>query len=61
VVTNFFRDQLDRFGELEHTVDFVARGLAHLAPGGRAVLNADDPNCARLGGRGGEEPLYYGL
>lgn len=61
VVTNFFRDQLDRFGELEHTVDLVARGLAHLAPGGRAVLNADDPNCARLGARPGTEPLYYGL
>ena len=61
VVTNFFRDQLDRFGELEHTVDLVARGLAHLAPGGRAVLNVDDPNCARLGTRPGAEPLYYGL
>jgi len=61
VVTNFFRDQLDRFGELEHTVELVARGLDHLAAGGRAVLNADDPNCARLGARKGVEPLYYGL
>lgn len=61
VVTNFFRDQLDRFGELEHTVELVARGLAHLAPGGRAALNADDPNCARLGAGLRAAPLYYGL
>ncbi|MFZ5823491.1 MAG: MurT ligase domain-containing protein [Bacillota bacterium] len=61
VVTNFFRDQLDRYGELEHTVNFVGRGLEHLAKGGRAALNADDPNCARLGERGGVNPLYYGI
>lgn len=61
VVTNFFRDQLDRFGELEHTVALVGRGLANLAPGGRAVLNADDPNCARLGQQQGLDPLYYGF
>jgi len=61
VVTNFFRDQLDRYGELEHTVNFVGRGLEHLAKGGRAVLNADDPNCARLGDRSGINPLYYGI
>ncbi|MFZ5813850.1 MAG: MurT ligase domain-containing protein [Bacillota bacterium] len=61
VVTNFFRDQLDRYGELEHTVSFVGRGLEQLAPGGRAALNADDPNCARLGERQGVSPLYYGI
>ncbi len=61
VVTNFFRDQLDRYGELEHTVNFVGRGLEHLAKGGLAALNADDPNCARLGERGAIRPLYYGI
>lgn len=61
VVTNFFRDQLDRYGELEHTVNFVGRGLDHLAKGGQAVLNADDPLCASLGRREGITPLYYGL
>lgn len=61
VVTNFFRDQLDRYGELEHTVNFVGKGLDALAQGGRAALNADDPNCAALGRRGAVRPLYYGL
>jgi UDP-N-acetylmuramyl tripeptide synthase len=61
VVTNFFRDQLDRYGELEHTVNFVGRGLEQLASGARAALNADDPNCARLGMRDGVQPFYYGI
>jgi len=61
VVTNFFRDQLDRYGELEHTVNFVGKGLANLAPGAQTAVNADDPNCAALGRRGGVTPLFYGL
>lgn len=61
IVTNFFRDQLDRYGELEHTVNFVARGLDAMAKGSLAVLNADDPLCAPLGRRSGLQPLYYGM
>jgi lipid II isoglutaminyl synthase (glutamine-hydrolysing) len=61
VVTNFFRDQLDRYGELEHTVNFVGRGLDHLGKGAKAALNADDPLCASLGRRDAITPLYYGI
>ncbi|HEY8346103.1 MAG TPA: MurT ligase domain-containing protein [Symbiobacteriaceae bacterium] len=61
VVTNFFPDQLDRFGELDRTVNFVGRGLEFLARGAKVALNADDPNCAALGARGSFTPLYYGL
>lgn len=60
VVTNFFRDQLDRYGELSTTVSFVARGIEHLRPGGFLVLNADDPQVAFLG-YGAEQVVYYGL
>ncbi|MCG0238122.1 MAG: Mur ligase family protein [Firmicutes bacterium] len=49
VVTNFFRDQLDRYGELANTVELVRRGLDRLAPGSPVALNADDPLCAVLG------------
>lgn len=61
VVTNFFRDQLDRYGELEHTVSFVGRGLDALSRGARTALNADDPNCAGLGQRDAVTPLYFGI
>ncbi len=59
VVTNFFRDQLDRFGELNHTRDLIEKGLA--ATHGKVVLCADDSLCASLG-RGREaDTLYFGI
>ncbi|MCY0881151.1 MAG: MurT ligase domain-containing protein [Firmicutes bacterium] len=60
VVTNFFRDQLDRYGELSTTVKFVASGIEGLAPGGWLVLNADDPQAAYLGSRQGHV-RYFGV
>ena len=49
LVTNVFRDQLDRYGEVSTTVDFIRRGLSDLDEAGVAVLNADDPQVATLG------------
>jgi UDP-N-acetylmuramoylalanine-D-glutamate ligase len=59
VVTNFFRDQLDRYGELAHTRDLIARGLAD--SDAKVVLCADDSLCASLA-RGREERcVFFGL
>lgn len=60
VVTNFFRDQLDRYGELETTVTLVGRGLIHLATSGIAALNADDPFVASLD-KTASSAIFYGL
>jgi UDP-N-acetylmuramyl tripeptide synthase len=61
LATNFFRDQLDRYGELERTVDLVGRGLREVRPDGFVVLNADDPFVASLA-HGLERPVvFYGL
>ncbi len=46
---NLFRDQLDRYGELETIADRWAAVLATLVPPARLVLNADDPLLADLG------------
>jgi UDP-N-acetylmuramyl tripeptide synthase len=59
-VTNFFRDQLDRYGELSTTVRMVSEGIGFLRSGGTLVLNADDPQVASLG-RADCTVLYYGL
>ncbi len=48
VVTNFFRDQLDRFGELYSTLHAVREGLAG-TQASMLVYNADDSLCASLG------------
>jgi len=49
VVTNLFRDQLDRYGELETTAGHIRRALGRGPEGVTAVLNADDPMVASLG------------
>ncbi|MEA2158821.1 MAG: hypothetical protein QOD66_1201 [Solirubrobacteraceae bacterium] len=49
LLSNLFRDQLDRYGELETIADRWARVVATLPPGARLVLNADDPLIADLG------------
>ncbi|QYJ16053.1 Lipid II isoglutaminyl synthase (glutamine-hydrolyzing) subunit MurT [Rubrobacter xylanophilus DSM 9941] len=59
-VLNLFRDQLDRYGELTHTARVIASAFGHLPPGGRVLLNADDPLVASLG-RPAAHPVYYGV
>lgn len=48
VVTNLFRDQLDRYTELAVLTEHLDRALSHW-PQARLVLNADDPLVAGLG------------
>ena len=47
VLLNFFRDQLDRNGEVETLILKVKKFLETFE--GNVVLNADDPNVSRLG------------
>ena len=55
---NLFRDQLDRYGELETIAESWERALGDVAA--RLVLNADDPLLADLG-RERPDALYFGL
>jgi lipid II isoglutaminyl synthase (glutamine-hydrolysing) len=63
VLANLFRDQLDRYGELETIADSWAQLLG--ASEARPVLNADDPLVADLGRAhavaGRPAPLYFGV
>jgi UDP-N-acetylmuramyl tripeptide synthase len=61
VVGNLFRDQLDRYGELELLARTIQRGLEGLGEGGRAVLNADDPRVGEIGLALSRSPIWYGL
>jgi lipid II isoglutaminyl synthase (glutamine-hydrolysing) len=58
LLANLFRDQLDRYGELDLIVDRW-RDVAASATG-RIVLNADDPLVAGLGAVA-HNPLFYGI
>ncbi|HEV3231397.1 MAG TPA: MurT ligase domain-containing protein [Candidatus Dormibacteraeota bacterium] len=61
VVTNLFRDQLDRYGELEASATAISAALASLPAGATALLCADDPAVAALGGGLRARVLHYGL
>jgi lipid II isoglutaminyl synthase (glutamine-hydrolysing) len=56
---NLFRDQLDRYGELDTIADSWERVLAQ-STASRLVLNADDPLLADLG-RGHRDAIYFGV
>jgi len=61
LLSNLFRDQLDRYGELESLADGWAELVAAEAGRARFVLNADDPLIADLGREREGSVLYYGL
>ena len=61
LLANLFRDQLDRYGELETIADRWAATVA-AAPGTKLVLNADDPLVADLGrDRAAGRVAYFGV
>jgi lipid II isoglutaminyl synthase (glutamine-hydrolysing) len=60
LLLNLFRDQLDRYGELELLADRWAELVGRLDGRARFVLNADDPLVADLG-RGRTGVTYFGL
>jgi len=61
VFTNLFRDQLDRYGEVDSVVTYWKKAVALLAPETTLVLNADDPSVAYLGTAFAGRVLYYGI
>lgn len=60
VVTNFFRDQLDRYGELYSTLNAVKEGISN-NPETTLILNGDDSLCASLGKDVPNPVVYYGM
>jgi lipid II isoglutaminyl synthase (glutamine-hydrolysing) len=65
VLGNLFRDQLDRYGEMETLAEEWARTVEARAGRTRFVLNADDPTIADLGRDPAGEPregvVYFGV
>jgi UDP-N-acetylmuramyl tripeptide synthase len=59
LLANLFRDQLDRYGELEIIADRWAALVAR-TPGSALVLNADDPAVADLG-RSHGDVTWFGV
>lgn len=61
VVTNIFRDQLDRYGEVDKIQDTIKRGLDAQQSDGYHVINADDPSLVGIIEPGKQHILTYGI
>ncbi len=58
VITNLFRDQLDRFGEVDITISLLNEALDKLNDT-ELILNGDDPLSAHFGN--GKKCVYFGI
>jgi UDP-N-acetylmuramyl tripeptide synthase len=61
VFTNLFRDQLDRYGEVDSVIARWREAIAQLPASTTLVLNADDPAIANLGRHFSGRVLYFGI
>lgn len=58
VVTNIFKDQMDRYGEVSITYNYILNGIKN-APNATLILNGDEPLLGHL--PVGNEAFYYGF
>jgi UDP-N-acetylmuramyl tripeptide synthase len=61
VVLNLFRDQLDRYGEVDVIAEKWQKALGALTSETTLVLNADDPLVASMGKKTHARVSYFGL
>ena len=61
LVTNIFRDQLDRFGELYAMARMLEAVIEAMPASATVVLNGDDPLVASLAPGAPARRLYYGI
>lgn len=60
VMTNLFRDQLDRYGEIDITMNLLKKAMK-MAPKMKVVVNGDDALCAYLVMDSGNEYRTFGI
>ncbi|GIM48341.1 UDP-N-acetylmuramyl peptide synthase [Collibacillus ludicampi] len=60
VVTNFFRDQMDRYGEVDTVVELVGNALKKAPDHTMLILNADDPLVSSIAPEG-KRVIWYGI
>ncbi|MFQ9792613.1 MAG: MurT ligase domain-containing protein [Acutalibacteraceae bacterium] len=60
VLTNLFRDQLDRYGEIDITMDVLKEALA-MSPNTKLIVNGDDPLSVALAKHSGNPFVTFGV
>ena len=60
VLTNLFRDQLDRYGEIDTAMKSLGRVMS-MVPGMKIIVNGDEPLSVSLAMDSGNEYITYGI
>ena len=60
ILTNLFRDQLDRYGEIDITMELLKKAM-HMAPDMTLVVNGDDALSAFLAQDSGNKYVAFGI
>ena len=60
IATNVFRDQLDRYGEITHTLNNIIEGISH-TPDSILCLNADDSLIASIPEHVPNKTVFFGI
>lgn len=61
VITNIFRDQLDRYGELYAVAQALNKMLEELPESATILLNGNDPQVANFGQNAKAKRIFFGL
>jgi UDP-N-acetylmuramyl tripeptide synthase len=62
IITNLFRDQLDRYGEIDITINYINNALNKLKDKNISlILNADDPLTAQFKFKHDFKTYFYGI
>ncbi|HHT20823.1 MAG TPA: DUF1727 domain-containing protein [Tissierellia bacterium] len=60
IITNLFRDQLDRYGEIDTTMEYLLEAIER-KPDLRLLVNGDDPLCVHLAQTSGRSFSTFGI
>ena len=60
ILLNLFRDQLDRYGEVTHTLENIKIGISH-SPNATLCLNADDSLCTSIHDDFENPVIFFGV
>ncbi len=60
ILTNLFRDQLDRYGEIDTTIDLLHKAM-DMAPDMQLIVNGDDALSVSLAEESGRPYITYGI
>ena len=61
IITNLFKDQLDRYGEIDITTKLINAALSKIPDSAEMIINGDDPLSVHFGHDSKKKCTYFGI